>query len=69
MKIIMLGAGAIGSLYGAKLSKINDVTLVSRQEHVDKINKDGLKITGEEDNIYKCAVKGCTKVMKEQPDK
>jgi len=53
MKIIILGAGAIGSLYGAKLSKINDVTLVSRQEHVDKINEDGLKITGEENNTYK----------------
>jgi len=47
MKIIILGSGAIGSLYGAKLSKINDVTLVGRQEHVDKINTDGLKITGE----------------------
>jgi 2-dehydropantoate 2-reductase len=53
MKIIVLGAGAIGSLYGAKLSKHNDVILVGRQEHVDKINEDGLRITGEESNIYK----------------
>jgi len=53
MKIIILGAGAIGSLYGAKLSKINDVTLVSRQKHIDKINKEGLKITSEENNVYK----------------
>ena len=53
MKIIILGAGAIGSLYGAKLSKFNEVTLVARQKHVDKINKDGLKITGEENNTYK----------------
>jgi len=42
MKIIVLGAGAIGSLYGAKLSKLYDVTLVGRQQHVDKINKNGL---------------------------
>ena len=60
MKIIILGSGAIGSLYGAKLSKINDVILIGRQEHVDKINKDGLKITGEEDNIYK--IKATTKI-------
>tara|TARA_Y100000310_G_scaffold341787_1_gene442117 strand:- start:17175 stop:18056 length:882 start_codon:yes stop_codon:yes gene_type:complete len=53
MKTIILGAGAIGSLYGAKLSKINDVTLVSRQKHVEKINKNGLKITGEENSTYK----------------
>ena len=57
MKIIILGAGAIGSLYGAKLSKINDITLVSRQEHVDKINKEGLKITGEENKVYKLKAK------------
>ena len=30
MEIIVLGAGAIGSLYGAKLAATNDVTLVGR---------------------------------------
>ena len=53
MKIIILGAGGIGSFYGAKLSKVNDVTLVGRKVHVDKINKDGLKVTGEENNEYR----------------
>ena len=62
MKIIVLGAGAIGSLYGAKLSKLNDVTLVGRQEHVDEINKNGLRIIGIEDEIYK--VKAVTKIEK-----
>ena len=57
MKIIILGAGAIGSLYGAKLSKFNDVTLVARQKHADKIKKDGLKITGEENTTYKLKAK------------
>ena len=60
MKVIILGAGAIGSLYGAKLSKLNDVTLVGRQEHVDKINKDGLKISGEENTAYR--LKATTKI-------
>ncbi|HJO02198.1 MAG TPA: 2-dehydropantoate 2-reductase, partial [Candidatus Woesearchaeota archaeon] len=48
-----MGAGAIGSLYGAKLSKLNDVTLVARQKHINKINNDGLKIVGIEENVYK----------------
>src|SRR3989338_3527239 len=53
MKIIILGAGAIGSLYGAKLSKLNDVTLIARKEHADEINKKGLKIIGLENSVYK----------------
>ncbi len=46
MKIVVLGAGAIGSLFGGLLSKKNDVTLVSRKTHVQTIKKNGLKITG-----------------------
>ena len=46
MKIIILGAGGIGSLVGALLSEGNDVLLVGRKEHVDKLNKDGLEISG-----------------------
>ncbi|MBU90136.1 hypothetical protein CMO94_01235 [Candidatus Woesearchaeota archaeon] len=53
MKIIVLGAGAVGSLYGAKLSKLNEVTLVGRQEHADKVNQDGLKVTGKENTAYR----------------
>lgn len=46
MKIIILGAGGIGSLVGALLSKENDVLLIGRQRHVDKIDKDGLDVSG-----------------------
>lgn len=53
MSIIVLGAGAIGSFYGAKLSGLNNVTLIARQEHADNINKNGLKITGLENKNYK----------------
>ena len=66
MKIIILGAGAIGSLYGARLSKLNDVTLVARQEHAEKINKNGLKITGEENNVYK--LKATTEINEIEDD-
>jgi 2-dehydropantoate 2-reductase len=46
MEIIVLGAGAIGSLYGAKLAANNQVTLVARAEHAAAINAHGLRIEG-----------------------
>jgi len=46
MQIVVLGAGAIGSLYGAKLAQSNDVTVVGRADHVRSIRKSGLRIEG-----------------------
>ena len=46
MRIIVLGAGAIGSVYGAKLSKFHDVTLIGGAGHVDAVRRDGLVIEG-----------------------
>lgn len=46
-KIFILGAGAIGSVYGALLSKRNDVTLVGNKKHVETVNSKGLTITGD----------------------
>ena len=47
MKIIVLGAGAIGSTYGARLSKHHDVTLVGGAAHVEAIQRDGLVMQGQ----------------------
>ena len=60
MRITVLGAGAIGSLYAAKLSKLNDVTLIARKKHANKIKKNGLKITGLENIVYR--LKAATKI-------
>jgi 2-dehydropantoate 2-reductase len=46
MQIFVVGAGAIGSLYGSKLSAANDVTLIGRADHVAAINEFGLRIEG-----------------------
>ena len=46
MRIIVLGAGAIGSVYGAKLSKFHDVTLIGGGAHVAAIQRDGLIMQG-----------------------
>lgn len=60
MDIIILGAGAIGSFYGARLSKLNEVILIAKKEHADRINKNGLKITGLEEGVFR--IKADTKV-------
>lgn len=46
-KIFILGAGAIGSSYGALLSKKNDVTLVGNKAHLNAINSRGLALSGD----------------------
>lgn len=51
MQIIVLGAGAIGSLYGAKLAATNEVTLVAREEHAAAINAHGLQVKGHDAGI------------------
>ena len=53
MKIAIIGAGAMGSLYGGNLSKSgNDVYLVDIwEEHVKKIKNEGLKILENDNEI------------------
>jgi len=51
MKIVVFGAGALGSFVGGMLSKKHDVVLVGRENHVEEINKKGLRISGETDYV------------------
>lgn len=44
MKILVYGAGAIGSAIGGRLSGLHDVTLVSRKPHADAISSNGLLV-------------------------
>jgi 2-dehydropantoate 2-reductase len=46
MNILVFGAGAIGSLFAAFLSKKNKVTIIGRSTHIDAVQKQGLRITG-----------------------
>jgi 2-dehydropantoate 2-reductase len=66
MHIVVLGAGAIGSVYGAKLSASNDVTLLTRLAHAEAINANGLRITGAEEATYR--VKARTTLEHMPPD-
>ncbi|QQK74456.1 2-dehydropantoate 2-reductase [Salicibibacter cibarius] len=53
MKTLILGAGAMGSLFGGRLKQIGvDVTLYNREnDHVKKINQDGLRILDNDGNM------------------
>jgi len=47
MKIVILGAGALGSLFGAHLARAGeDVTLIARAARAESIQEHGVTITG-----------------------
>ncbi|KYK25835.1 ketopantoate reductase [Thermoplasmatales archaeon SG8-52-1] len=46
MNIIIMGAGAIGSFFGALLNKNNNVILIGKKPHISAIKKSGLVIEG-----------------------
>jgi 2-dehydropantoate 2-reductase len=66
MEIIVLGAGAIGSLYAARLAAGNNVTLVGRPAHVAAINSHGLRIEGRESRTVR--VRAATAIETIDPD-
>jgi len=47
MRILVFGAGSLGSLIGGLLAATHDVTLVGREPHVSTVLEQGLEITGE----------------------
>ncbi|AEC52886.1 2-dehydropantoate 2-reductase [Pyrococcus sp. NA2] len=67
MRIYVLGAGAIGSLFGGLLAlNGEDVLLIGRKSHVDAVNRDGLRITGIAELRIK--VEATTSIPEEKPD-
>jgi len=56
--VIVLGAGAIGSLYAAKLGARGEVTVIGRRDHVEAIDRAGLRVTGREE--LTCRVRAAT---------
>jgi len=51
-KIFVLGAGAIGSIYGAFLFNRNDVTLIGNKAHAHAVNSNGLSISGDTNQTF-----------------
>ena len=48
MNVVVFGAGAIGSVYAAKLSQHHPVTVIGRPDHVAAIARVGLRVIGRE---------------------
>jgi len=48
VRILIVGAGSLGSLLGGLLARTHDVTLVGRDPHVSAVQADGLRVTGVE---------------------
>ena len=54
MRVCVVGCGAVGSLFAANLAQLDDVEVWAfdlAQEHVDAINRDGLRLSGAGDVI------------------
>ena len=54
MRVCVVGCGAVGSLFAANLSQLHDVEVWAydlAQEHVDAINRDGLRLSGAGDVV------------------
>jgi len=67
MKIAVLGAGAMGSLYGAKLSHTQDVTMVDVNETlINHINQNGI-VVQEADGTDLLITYRCLSVYFRQP--
>ncbi|WP_436928624.1 ketopantoate reductase family protein [Halosimplex halobium] len=47
MRVLVFGAGSLGSLLGGLLARAHDVTLVGRDPHVERVRTEGLQLTGE----------------------
>lgn len=52
MKVVVFGAGALGSLIGGLLSRRHEVILVGRQPHVQAIEESGLVISGMVEAVF-----------------
>jgi 2-dehydropantoate 2-reductase len=53
MRVLVFGAGALGSLIGALLSTRNEVTLAGRREHMSTIAERGLIVSGQTEMLAK----------------
>ncbi|HIC88318.1 MAG TPA: hypothetical protein EYP04_02815, partial [Anaerolineae bacterium] len=57
MKIAVIGAGAMGSLFGGKLTSVTDVWLVDPwAEHVAAMRQNGLELTNPDGTIERISV-------------
>ncbi len=65
MRIAILGAGAVGGYFGARLAAGGtDVTFVARGAHLAAIQRDGLRVTSQRGDVHLPAVKAVDDISK-----
>lgn len=57
MRILVFGAGAVGSLVGGFLAARHDVVLVARADHVAAIQRNGLRMEGLRSDVVRVAAR------------
>jgi 2-dehydropantoate 2-reductase len=56
MKVVVAGAGTIGSLFAAHLAQVADVAVLTRRTaHADALNERGLRVSGRSDFVARLA--------------
>jgi 2-dehydropantoate 2-reductase len=68
MEIIVVGAGALGSLVGGLLSETEDVHLLGRGPHIEAIRSNGLTLTGLTEREIELPASDNTRDMPTNPD-
>lgn len=68
MKILIVGAGAIGSLFGAFLSQKNEVILLGRSPHIRAITRNGLYVHGKTTMLCRIPAIDSTEKISTVPD-
>jgi 2-dehydropantoate 2-reductase len=55
VKVIVFGAGAVGSLFGARLFAAGQsVELIGRRDHVEAIRERGLRVLNRTEEVFRC---------------
>jgi len=68
MKLVVYGAGAMGSFIGGLLSKKHEVCLIGREWHVSAVRKDGLRISGLTNGVFRPGALSSPSKYKGNPD-
>ncbi len=64
MRVLVFGAGAVGSYLGGMLATNNQVTLLGRKDHMDKVGGDHLHISGLIDIVAR--PRTCVEVLRDE---
>ena len=55
-RVLIVGAGAIGGLYAARLAKVAEIAVLDvNREHVEAIRQNGLRLTGSTESVTRLA--------------